>query len=611
MGFVHGPAGVGKTTLVDVVVADARACGVAVVRLDCRTVEPTERGVLEAVSGAVGGVGEGEMVEARLSGLGGRVLLVLDTYESLRSVDDWVRLSFVPALSANVRVLLAGRDAPVSGWAAMFGSLFLALPLSNLSPDAAGELLRREGVAPAEGRRLNRVARGHPLALRLSAAALAARPELDLEAVATRTVIEELTRLFLDGLDPVTRRALDAASVVRRPTRSLLGAMLVDMAATEEAFARLRRLPFVGVDRDGLVLHDTVREAVAAALRADDPVAYRAYRVAAWRQLRGELGQAAPRELWRYTADTLYLLENPLLREGYFPTTDHLYAMEPAKPEDDAAVQEIVARHEPAATVALFERWWGQVPESFRVARGRGGGVAGVLCVCEFDAVPYGLVDADPVASAWREHLRRDPVPRGQRVLVTRFRLALEGGEAVSPAQAALWLDITRLALTLRPELRRRYTVFRDFVAFGPILAPLGFRELPDSPVAIDGVAYHVPVLDFGPASVDGWLSAMVAAELHVDDDDGVLDAHRRQLVADGARVDLTRLEFELLQYLEQREGQAVERRAILRDVWGYEFGPSNVIETVVSSLRRKLGERAWMVETVRGVGYRYRTHKA
>ena len=46
----------------------------------------------------------------------------------------------------------------------------------------------------------------------------------------------------------------------------------------------------------------------------------------------------------------------------------------------------------------------------------------------------------------------------------------------------------------------------------------------------------------------------------------------------------------------------------LLRDVWGYDWdGGSNVVDVVVSALRRKLGDRADTLETVRGVGYRFR----
>ena len=74
----------------------------------------------------------------------------------------------------------------------------------------------------------------------------------------------------------------------------------------------------------------------------------------------------------------------------------------------------------------------------------------------------------------------------------------------------------------------------------------------------------------------------------------------------DGERVDLTRLELEVLVYLRERDGAAVSRERLLQDVWGYEWtGGSNVIEVAISGLRKKLGPRAAALETVRGLGYR------
>lgn len=167
-----------------------------------------------------------------------------------------------------------------------------------------------------------------------------------------------------------------------------------------------------------------------------------------------------------------------------------------------------------------------------------------------------------------------------------------------------MWLDIKRRYMELRPELRLIYSVIRDPEAQKP-LAVLGFRPLPGAPVRFDGFDYHSISIDFGPGSVDGWLSALVAAELRIDD--GLLDASQRQLVIDGRRVDLTPLEFRVLEYLQQREGRVVDRPSLLRDVWGYDdAGGSNVIETLMRSLRRRLGDRADAIETVRGLGYRF-----
>ncbi len=62
-----------------------------------------------------------------------------------------------------------------------------------------------------------------------------------------------------------------------------------------------------------------------------------------------------------------------------------------------------------------------------------------------------------------------------------------------------------------------------------------------------------------------------------------------------------------MINYLHERRGTVVERSALLRDVWGYEYtGGSNVIEANVRSLRKKLGDHAAAIETVRGLGYRF-----
>jgi DNA-binding winged helix-turn-helix (wHTH) protein len=380
--------------------------------------------------------------------------------------------------------------------------------------------------------------------------------------------------------------------------------MLPDRAP-QDVFERLRALPFVQLGSDGLVVHDTIRETVARALRGFDPVAHRRYRATAWQRLRSELPTVPAADLWRYTADILYLIDNPAVREAFFPSTEHVLSVERATPADGAAIEAIARRHEPDASAEQLVSWWEQSPQHFVVVRDRNGRVAGFSIVFEPDDVPYGAIEADPVTRSWREHLRRDPVPRGQRVLWNRRWLSEDDGEQRSSVQAACWLDIKRAYMEMRPELRRLYTTVSDIATYAPIIAPLGFVALPDA-VQMDGVSYHTIQLDFGPSSVDGWLTKLAARELLITED-SILDPVERQLVVGGRRVDLTRLEFELFNYLYQQRGKVVDRSDLLRDVWGYSHVGSNVIDTVVRSLRKKLGDQASMIETVRGRGYRLR----
>jgi DNA-binding winged helix-turn-helix (wHTH) protein len=607
IAYVHGVAGAGKSTLVRAFAARARDLGAATLQLDGAEVEPTARGLGDALDATLpDSDGAGRGTAARLAALGDRVVIVLDTVERLRLLDDWLRRAFIPSLPRHVRVVLAGREPPDRAWAATYGELLAELPLGSLAASDVEVLLPRLGVAPSDVGRVNRVARGHPLSLQLAASALAARPDLPLEQVASSAVVGQLAELYLEGLDQATRRALDAAALVRRTTRSLLRAMLPDLDA-DEAFARVEALPFTQLAPDGLMLHDTVRDAVDATLRATDPERRRLLRAAAYRHLQAELRVPHSVELWRATADMLYLIDNPLVREGFFPAAEQRHAVEPAADRDAFAIAAIAARHEPPAVAELLAAWLAAAPESFRVARDRRGEVTGVIALCERSAVPPRLLDRDPVAATWRGDLRRRPVRREETVVFVRWLLSRDLGEAPSPIQAALWVDAKRAYMELRPQLRRMYIPFRHPEVFAPMLEPLGFAPVEHTSTVIGNATYHSLVLDFGPRSVDGWLAALVAGELQIDDQP-LLDSAARQLRLGERRVPLTELELSLLAYLYEHEGRAVPRAQLLRDVWSDEWqGGSNVIEVAVSGLRRKLGDDASMIETVRGVGYRLR----
>ena len=605
--FVHGIAGIGKSTLLGAFVARARERGATVLRVDCGSIEPTARGFLGELRRAIGQSDDADPV-ARLATMSGRVVLGVDGYEAFRVSETWLRREFLPALSSNARLVVMGRDLPSLSW---FGPIGVAgsvsvMELGPLDDDAARALLRSSGLSDEVATRVHRVARGHPLALRVAAATAAAASDMFLEDLAAQRVIQELAGEYVDHLDPSTRRALDAASVVRRATVPLLGAMLPDVAS-QDAYARLLELPFVRQASDGLALHETMQQAIATRLRAEDPSRHRGYRQAAWRCLRDDLRSAGSGDLWRYTADILYLIENPILREAFFPSGAQLCTVEPARTADGPAILETITRHEGPHSAAVLHAWWDRAPQVFRSIRDRDGQFAGLTMPFEISAVPRSRWPQDPLADAWLDHLRRDPVPSGQLVLFSRRLLDRALGEAPGAVQAAAFLETKRLYMELRPRLRRIYWSAWTILDMLPALTPLGFVRVPEADVDLDGRRMYSVMLDFGPGSIDEWLAHVAARELGVPQDD-LLDLEAREIVIDGVRLGLTRLEFALLRYLMEREGKTVSRADLLADVWGYRYeGDSNVIDVGIRALRRKLGERAKAISTVRGMGYRYR----
>ena len=84
-----------------------------------------------------------------------------------------------------------------------------------------------------------------------------------------------------------------------------------------------------------------------------------------------------------------------------------------------------------------------------------------------------------------------------------------------------------------------------------------------------------------------------------------VIDLGRREVRANGAVVDCTGKEFELLRYLAENRGRAMSRQQILDGVWGYGwYGDARTVDVHVAQVRKKLGD-AVAITTVRGVGYR------
>lgn len=611
--FVHGLGGMGKTTLLEAFARAAQEQGSAVVQLDCGQIEPTPRGFLEALPGAFpGGTPEPDLghVVGKLADLGARVVLSLDTFEAFRLVDSWLRQDLVPALPANTRVVIAGRHPPNPAWQASPApnTAIRTIPLHPLERTASLELLQHLGLGPDHAERVSRFVAGHPLLLQIAGAAVAERPWLDLAEAAIPEAIGTVTQLYLHDLDAVTRRATDAASVVRRVTEPLLAAMVPDQHS-HRAQERLRELPFVRDTPQGLALHETLQTVIASALQASDPGTHRAYRRAAWEQLRKELRGAARSDAWRYTADMLYLIGNPVVREAFFPTRSQTHVVEPARPDDAEQIAAIVADHEPPAGAACLACWWTRLRTSFRVARDRDGSVVGFSCMLEHRQAQRSWLDDDPVAQAWMLHLAAHPVDDEEEVLLLPRWLTRESGELPDDVQAALWLDIKGAYTARRPHLRRLYTVVRDLRRWAPIVGPLGFRPISAEPVHLDGHPYHPVVLDFGPGSVDGWLTDLVAEEMGLHTGPAP-DPQTHTVDLDGQIITLAPLEYGILDNLIRRNSRPATRIDLLREVWGTDYeGGSNVVAAVVRTLRQKLGDHADIVETLRGVGYRYRPH--
>ncbi len=90
-----------------------------------------------------------------------------------------------------------------------------------------------------------------------------------------------------------------------------------------------------------------------------------------------------------------------------------------------------------------------------------------------------------------------------------------------------------------------------------------------------------------------------------------VINYNARIVYVDGSKVDLTNKEYELLVYLIKNENTAITREQLLEKIWGLvSDGEDRTLDTHIKSLRRKIGNYADNIITLRRVGYRFETEK-
>jgi len=213
-----------------------------------------------------------------------------------------------------------------------------------------------------------------------------------------------------------------------------------------------------------------------------------------------------------------------------------------------------------------------------------------------------------------------------QKKLLQSLRRGLEEeGYAVAVAATgeqgfytATTEDIDLVVLDLTLPGRDGLTVLRDLRATGfpgPILVLTARDTIEDRVRGLDAGADDYLVKPFAFAELVARLRALLrrgpsGRELHLKADDLEMDLLARRVVRAGVELDLTRREYELLEYLLRQKNKAVTRDMMAREVWKDPGGIlTNTIDVYVTLLRKKVeppGTRQ-LIHTIRGVGYALR----
>jgi hypothetical protein len=492
--LVHGPGGIGKSTLLRAVARRAEARGWTPVFVEGRDMPP----VADALATA--------LAPAHATG---RPLVIFDTWERMTALGGYLRRELLPALPAQAVVVIAGRRPPEpawfeGGWETVTADIELA-PLDDVE---ARELLTAHGYGDHDEDRTQSIVAwtgGSPLALTLAASAMRDpnwSPQLGIERPETvKALIRQLAEAEMTGGNV---GALGVAAIARVTTVDLLRDVLPRTDA-QEAYRWLSDRTFAEPLGEGVTLHELVRRALHADLRLRHPEWERELRrrVADYFWSRASAGDLL------LSIDLAHLVENPVVRWGYSWEGSIDHRIDDARAGD---LERVVERLEGRLDSQWFEftrRFFDEAPARVAIARDSEDDISGFQ-VSVTPATAPAFADDDPLLGPWLAHARRLTPERN----------------------AVLWHD--SIDFTGKPHLRvqamlgmagiLRSGLDNPRYAYMPISSrmeaalkfaqALGAQHLPELDVTIKGQCLECWLLDYGPGGLLGFQRDWVYKEI-------------------------------------------------------------------------------------------------
>ncbi|MEM6995026.1 MAG: winged helix-turn-helix domain-containing protein [Myxococcota bacterium] len=434
--WVTGPAGVGKTTLLEELRCQCTVAGRRAVTLRADELVPRPDALARTLARALE-IPDAEDPLTQLPRCPFSVLFI-DGYDLLAPIDAWLHASLWPAMPSQLRLVLASRAEPPARWCCdpAWSQAATHLELDAFGEGNAREFLARQAVDPRHFERVWDFTHGHPLAMALVVDALR-RSRGVFEPSQRLGVIDALVAWFVDRLPSRGHlHALQAACLMGRVSPRSLAALVDAGGDAEEFFDWLSGLSFVEPAANGVRVHDLVRESVLAQLSARDSD-----------RLATLLGRGAERALdelrcaedyeSRRRAIALFMSlgrYHPALPSFYHQEAESL-RVEVANVRSSAFAEEVVETHEGGESADIVRRWLPAREASTWVVRDDNAIEVALVLMLQLDVDDRACAAWDPVAASIFRYLDDHDLARpGDRILVHRYLLAREDYQAPSAA---------------------------------------------------------------------------------------------------------------------------------------------------------------------------------
>jgi DNA-binding CsgD family transcriptional regulator len=287
---ISGTGGIGKSSLLD---QFRRICvqeGIPFFLLDCLDFTKTPKGFALRLLALLNTEVEEEWSEGKLLAEAakhlnkraqtGRLVFVIDTYEEMNELDDWLRHSFLVELSINIVIVLSGRFPLKGGWVSSpaWRRFIKFIPLSPFDYETCKQYSSIFGNDnDSFVRKSYFITKGHPLTLSLFMGLNELeefKGEQELEFLIWNETFKEIAGQWLREIpDTTLMELLEAVTMVRVFNHEILENILGKVISNEE-FEKLIHLSFVRKSERGWYLHQVLRKALFQDFKLKKPHVY-------------------------------------------------------------------------------------------------------------------------------------------------------------------------------------------------------------------------------------------------------------------------------------------------------------------------------------------------
>jgi hypothetical protein len=446
--YVYGPGGQGKTTLLKQFADLCKVSSIPFIQLDCRYIESHPNNFKQAFQSAAPFDGGNDMM-ASIDAHEENVVLMIDTYEKLKPLDDWLRMEFLPELPGNVITVISGRAPLSTNWKTDPGwqSITKVFALQELSDEESTKFLSRRNIPDEQVHRIVDYTHGNPLALSIVADMFGQRKDSRFDPLDSPDIMKTLLEQFVQEVpSPAHKAALELCSLVYVTTEKLIEEVLGPQLA-HELFNWLTTLTFIEKGPAGIYPHDLARDAIAGELHWRNPDWYRHLHIKTQQFFISRLLKQSGEKQREILFSLIFLHRmNPAVKPFFeFQETGSSW-QDKMKEDDRKHLIAMVKKYEGNTAVEFFSKWLDHEAVDVWVFRDAEKTPSGF--VLKINVEKINSKTNDLVIDALLPYKKQWKIGEGELFTVFRSWMSRDHYQNVSGVQSAIFLGIVQWYFT-------------------------------------------------------------------------------------------------------------------------------------------------------------------